>query len=266
MRIIILGSTGMLGRYMKSYFKHDLITIDRNDFNVLNLNDHDIRDILIQKGAKMGDIVLNCIGDIKQRNYSDDEYYKINTLFPIELSDVCETLGLKMIHFSTDCVFSGDRGNYLEIDKKDANDSYGISKGDGEPKNCMVIRTSIIGEELNNKLGLLEWVKSQEGKEVYGYTNHYWNGVTCLELAKIVEKIIIYRLYWTGVRHFHSPTSVSKYVLINMINSIYRLNIKLIPHETKKLDRRLKSKMDLRNFEIKELYEQIKELRHFRLD
>ena len=129
-----------------------------------------------------------------------------------------------------------------------------------------VIRTSIIGEELKNKYSLLEWVKSHQDKEIKGFTNHYWNGVTCLQLSKIIEKIMMHKHYWKGVRHMFSPRPVSKYEIVGMINDIYGLNNKIIAHETETMvDKTILSKHNhCAMMNIPDLYTQITELQQYK--
>jgi len=114
------------------------------------------------------DYIINCIGVIKP--FIDDDRAKsiyLNSLFPRELATHCKRYGIKLIHITTDCVFSGRKGNYREDDEHDCLDFYGKSKSLGEPhKDCMVIRTSIIGEEIHKNASLISWVKSMEGKKV----------------------------------------------------------------------------------------------------
>jgi dTDP-4-dehydrorhamnose reductase len=142
-----------------------------------------------------------------------------------------------MIHITTDCVFSGKDGSYNELSEHDETNDYGMSKSLGELCNATIIRTSIIGEEVQNKRSLLEWVKSNKGKDINGFVNHFWNGVTCLELSNVIYKIINEKLYWNGVRHIFSPKSVSKFELVSMINEVYNLNIKINPFETENVDK-----------------------------
>ena len=129
-----------------------------------------------------------------------------------------------------------------------------------------MIRTSIIGEELKNKYSLLEWVKSHQDKELKGFTNHYWNGVTCLQLSKIIEKIIVNKYYWKGVRHIFSPQPVSKYEIVAMINDIYGLDNTVIEYETETMvDKTLLSKYNqCEMMNIPDLYTQITELQQYR--
>jgi len=165
---------------------------------------------------------------------------------------------------TTDCVFDGKKGAYNEQDLHTATDVYGLSKSLGEPEYATVVRTSIIGEELSGKLSLLEWVKSNSGKEVNGFTNHYWNGITCLQFAKLCEKIIDSKNCWCGVRHLFSPNSVSKYELVKLISDVFDLNVVVKKFEAQDLcDRTLGSIYDKPLFEIPDLATQLEELRGF---
>ena len=184
------------------------------------------------------------------------------------LSTIASLNKMKFIHVTTDCVFSGSKGNYVETDEHDEINNYGISKSLGElGYNTTVIRTSIIGEELKNKYSLLEWVKKHNNTTLNGYTNHHWNGVTCLQLAKIINKMINENIWWNGVRHIFSPTSVTKYELVNMINHTYELNNTIEPLETENaVNKTLNSIYDVNyTFDIPELDVQINELRAFSL-
>jgi dTDP-4-dehydrorhamnose reductase len=139
-----------------------------------------------------------------------------------------------------------------------------MSKALGEPKNCTVIRTSIIGEEVNQGRSLIEWIKSEKNNNVFGFTNHFWNGVTCLQFAKICEKIIQKNLFWLGTRHIHSNT-LNKKELVELISKIYNLNVTVNQKETElACDRSLSSVCNEINlFEIPSLEKQIIELNEF---
>jgi len=137
----------------------------------------------------------------------------------------------------------------------------------GEPEESTIIRTSIIGEELRNFSSLLEWVKLNKGKEVNGYTNHIWNGITCLQFAKVCKDVIDSGKFWRGVRHITSPEAISKFDLVRLISDVYDLNIKVIPHETEtKCDRSLISVRDEIVFEVPELKKQLLEMKYFKVD
>lgn len=235
----------MLGTYISTYLKskkYDVVNISREDINNRYLNSLvDIEELLIIKGMVYGDIVINCIGVIKQRkDVGDIDFIDINTIFPRILADLCEDYGVHMIHPSTDCVFSGLRGQYSEDDPHDALDVYGKTKSLGEPPNATVIRTSIIGEELKGKLSLIEWVKSNKNKTVNGYTNHTWSGIGCLEFAKLCEKIINENMFWMGAKHVFTQEPITKNNLVELISEIYNLNVKVTPVEVPvKCDRSL---------------------------
>ena len=136
-----------------------------------------------------------------------------------------------MIHITTDCVYSGKDGSYTEGSLHDCTDVYGKTKSLGEPPNCSVIRTSIIGEEFGTSRSLIEWVKSQDGKTVNGYTDHWWNGMTCHQTAKVMEKIVRDNLYWESVRHIFTPNPISKCDLVKAISHVHQLDIKVDPVE-----------------------------------
>lgn len=267
MKIFIFGSNGMLGNYVNSYLSNDftVVNLTRNDYDISNLSINSLDKMLSVKNIEKNDIIINCAGVIpqssKQRSINSKLYFIVNSMFPVILSQLCEKYGAKMIHITTDCVFSGKDGNYDENSFHDETNDYGISKSLGELCNATIIRTSIIGEEEKNKRSLLEWVKSNKGKVINGFINHFWNGVTCLQLAQIIEQIIKENLYWNGVRHIFSPRSISKYELVSLINEIYNLNINIIPFETHKIDKTLTSIYGENNlFLIPDLQEQIKKL------
>jgi dTDP-4-dehydrorhamnose reductase len=226
-KILIVGSTGMLGNTLLRYFEglnYKVKTLNRFQIDLSKCSYSELDDKIKNSDC---DIVINCAGIIKHRkNINTSDFIAVNSLFPHRIASICENQNIKMIHITTDCVFSGKEGNYTEDCLHEVLDDYGRSKSMGEPKNCTTIRTSIIGEEKSNKLSLLEWVKSNEGKTVDGYENHYWSGVTCLQLGKVINKIIKDNQFWQGVRHVFSP-HVNKSQLINMIDEIYELNITL---------------------------------------
>ena len=271
MKIIIFGSNGMLGNYMKSYLNsfYEIIGLTRNDYDLSKLSIDSLNDLLKLKNLNENDIIINCAGVIpqasKQRDLNTRLYFTINSLFPVILSQICEKFGAKMIHITTDCVYSGKTGMYNENSIHDEINDYGMSKSLGELCKATIIRTSIIGEEVFNKRSLLEWVKSNRNKEINGYTNHFWNGVTCLQLSKIIENIISKNKYWIGIRHIFSPRAVSKYELVNIINKVYNLNIIVNEFKTEnKVDKTITTINDL-EFEIPDLEDQIMETKSFKL-
>jgi len=230
MKIFVFGHTGMLGTYLHKYFdSSEGVGRDRIDANITDwkVTWRQLRDMHMTKG----DVVLNAMGITNKVDAPVGDYLMVNSIFPRMLADYCETYDINMIHISTDCVFSGKLGGYREDDIADATDTYGLSKSLGEPRNCSVIRTSVIGENGRSKRDLLEWVRGQTSCNIFGYTNHYWNGITCLQYAEVCEKIISTNGYWKGVRHIFSPRAVSKCELVETINEVYGCNNTIAPVE-----------------------------------
>jgi dTDP-4-dehydrorhamnose reductase len=267
--LIILGENGMLGTYIKKYFQTKtsmkLICVNRQMFDVF-IDPIEKLETILEPYLSDKTVIFNAIGAIPQVTSNLTEHYiKINTEFPHKLSLLCESYSTKMIHPSTDCVYIGTKGNYIETDFHDETNIYGTSKSRGEPTNCTIIRTSIIGEEVTNKKSLVEWVKNNRYGEINGYANHYWNGITCLQYAKIIEQMILNNIFWKGVRHIYSPTTVSKYKLVSMINDTYKLCIKINKFETNTtVDKSLSSIYEENKlFGVAELIDQIAEMRDF---
>ncbi len=263
--LAVIGSSGMLGYAVSSYFSH-------KGYNVKGISrkDYDIVQDPLDKLERLLDgceVVINCAGVIKPtitKNTVED-ILKINAIFPRNLAKLCNKKNIKCFHITTDCVYSGKKGNYTEEDYFDAEDLYGLSKNAGETSDCMVIRTSIIGEENGNSRSLLEWAKSQAGKEVNGFINHWWNGVTTLYLAEIIEKILLNNLYQKGIYHIYSQNYVNKYELLGIFNEIYKLKMKINPISAEvAINRCLSSIYDLSNIvSIKQIKQQINEMKEF---
>lgn len=267
MKVFIFGSNGMLGKYVSKFLSdyYDIVNLTRNELDLLTVDYDSLLKKLVDIGVSTDSVVINCAGMIKQRLDVDDlDFIKVNTLFPRLLEKVCNSINCKLIHPTTDCVYTGKDGFYDEKQDFDVGDVYGMSKALGEPKNCTVIRGSIIGEEINYKKSLVEWIKSNKDSSIFGYTNHYWNGVTCLQWAKICKNIIDKKMYWNGCKHILSDT-VTKFELTSMINEEYNLSINITPKETDiKCNRTLSSIYDdYKKFNIPTLKQQIKEMKEF---
>lgn len=243
---IIFGSQGMLGHQLVDYITqqdYETISYSRADFDiVVDLSDLPYMFERIDTRFKDYDIiVVNCTGIIPHRKCDYYNTISVNTQFPHVLSKLCKKLKWKFIHITTDCVYDGLEGLYHERAIPNNTSLYSVSKSLGEPLTSTVIRTSIIGEEIYWKTGLLEWVKSNRDGCVSGYSNHLWNGVTCLMLSKIILQMYQHDIWWKGVRHITSPDIVSKCELINDIQQEYRLNVSVIPINTTKCNRSLTS-------------------------
>jgi dTDP-4-dehydrorhamnose reductase len=190
------------------------------------------------------DVVINCIGIIKQLPIAKDPITSItiNALFPHRLAQASQTVGARMIHISTDCVFSGSKGNYKETDIPDANDLYGRTKllGEVEYSHCVTLRTSIIGHELKGKHGLIEWFLSQEGK-VRGFTRAIYSGLPTVEMAKIIAEYVLPCGYLHGLYHVSSEP-ISKYDMLKIVAEKYGKKIEIEPASDIVIDRSLDSK------------------------
>jgi dTDP-4-dehydrorhamnose reductase len=268
MKVFVLGSNGMLGRYVYKYLSnyYSTIEVNRDKFDVSECISLKLETILKDLDFSKNDIVINCIGTIKPRvdELGVTNCIITNSLFPHILSDVVDKLGGRVIHPTTDCVYEGEKGNYNEKDPHDIKDIYGRSKSLGENHFSTLIRTSIIGEELFNKRSLVEWVKSNANGKINGFTNHYWNGMTCLEFAKLCKNIIDTENFWKGVKHIYSNT-VSKFELLNIINDVYNLKIEITPTVSdSKIDRTL-STVFPNFYEIISLRDQIIEMKNFQI-
>ena len=145
-------------------------------------------------GRAKPEAVINCVGLIKQRDETSDKALtlRINAEFPHRLAKRCGEAGARLIHFSTDCIFAGTKGNYTESDPSDAADLYGQSKHQGEvaDPHSVTLRTSVIGHELGTNLALLDWFLSQRGQAISGFTKAIYSGFTTLEMARIVDRIL----------------------------------------------------------------------------
>ena len=200
-----------------------------------NIRADDLRSVHNAIDITEPDVVINCIGIVKQLPAAQDplQSISINALFPHQLAKICQQKNVRMIHMSTDCVFSGHKGNYTETDPSDAEDLYGKTKylGEVDYPGCLTIRTSIIGRELETKHGLIEWFLSQEGKTVSGYKKAIFSGLTTIALSEIIAEIIINHPHLSGVYQIASEP-ISKYDLLNLVNKIYGLKIRIDPDET----------------------------------
>lgn len=222
--ILILGANGMLGSMLLFYFKSyhsdlDILGLTKSEFNALN-DDITKLDTYIQSTP----IIINCIGAIPQKNYNNEEYIMLNTQFPKLLSTYCKNNNIKLIHISTNCVFSGKNKNYVETDMPDAQDDYGYSKYLGEPSYGLIIRCSVIGPEKHTFCGLMEWFLHTQTNEVNGFTDSFWNGLTTLELTKIILDIIKKDLFDNKVLHYYSEDTASKYEILEHINKLFCMN------------------------------------------
>ena len=269
MKVFVLGASGMIGNYVCHYIKGS-VGVLRSQVNALHIRKELFFKEMITLGAKEGDVIINTIGITNKHTDNFMDFIVVNSLFPRLLADYCEEHSINMIHLSTDCVFSGEKGQYSEYDDHDDQNIYGISKSAGEPRNCSIIRTSIIAENKNNSKDLLEWVRKTKNGVLYGYTHHFWNGITGLQFAKICKEIIDKNIFWRGVVHIFSPDSISKHDLIQIISDVYELNNTIKDsasrtkhNETPHCDRTLISVHKIK-FNIPPIREQLIELKNYK--
>lgn len=232
MTVAVLGANGMLGRYMSKVLstEHDVQSVTRDNIDLTKFEEYP--NFMKYLSENKIDCIVNCAGSIKPAvdKQNTHKTFMCNTVFPQYLGHISQYMDIPVVHITTDCVFSGKTGNYSEFHKSDVFDAYGLSKRLGESRYICNIRTSIIGEEVENKYSLIEWAKSNKGKEVNGYTNHTWNGLTCLELSKYILYLINNNAIMNGIEHIHSEV-VTKYELLQLISDAFNLDLKITPVE-----------------------------------
>ncbi len=247
-KILVIGVAGMLGHvvyeYLKTLSKYFMLNPTSQENNSPDIFLLDVRDqckVEMYLRKVKPDVVINCVGvliDESARNI--EKAIRVNSLFPHHLSRMGFDLNYKLIHISTDCVFSGKAGSYLEDSFQDGSTIYARTKSLGEivNKKDLTIRTSIIGPELKaTGTGLFHWFFHQSG-EIEGYENVFWTGVTTLELAKAIDSFIKQDI--KGLFHFVPKEKISKYDLLNLFKKIWKKNdITIKPNDKKKSDKSL---------------------------
>lgn len=269
-KVLIIGSKGMAGHMIKEYLtqkRYDVYgtfrekeekNLEVNEFYLDAFDKEKLEEIL--KKVKP-DFVINCIGILNQfaENNPDIAIY-VNGYFPHYLDRLSEKYGYKLIHITTDCVFSGKKGNYTEDDFRDADSYYGRSKAIGEVNNnrTLTFRTSIIGPDINKDgIGLFNWFMKQEGK-IRGYSNVFWSGVTTLELAKAIESSFGQNI--SGLIHLVNNEKISKYDLLKLFSKYMNKDIEIEKYEDYFSDKSLiRTKEDFR-YKVPKYEKMIEEL------
>jgi len=257
MKVLILGGSGMLGHKLwqvaAEHFE-TYATVRQTPavytryglFDTARLQGHvsaeDFDSVTRAIALVRPDVTVNCIGIVKQAAAAQDPVTSIaiNALFPHRLAYLCRAAGSRLIHISTDCVFSGRLGNYAEDDQSDAEDLYGRTKFLGEVgmENCLTLRTSIIGRELESSSGLVEWFLGQEGKRVRGYKRAIFSGFTTLALAETIVQLIAEHPELHGLWQV-AAEPINKYDLLSLVKDAYGADIRIEPEETVAIDRSL---------------------------
>jgi dTDP-4-dehydrorhamnose reductase len=202
----------------------------------------DIQSVIDALARVRPNVVINCVGIIKQLPTAHDPLISltVNSVLPHRLHRLCQAAGSRLIHFSTDCVFRGDKGMYTEDDPSDAIDLYGRTKFLGETAGAgaLTLRTSIIGRELETRSGLVEWFLSQRGKRVSGYTRAIYTGFTTHAMARILRTIMAEHPELSGTVQVASDP-ISKHDLLKLLRSAYHADIEVVPEDATRIDRSL---------------------------
>jgi len=258
MRVLVMGASGMLGNAMlrvlaeadgmeafgtarstlaSQYFSSSLR--DRITFGV-DVGNHDLLHKVLTEIKP--NVVINCIGIVIHMDQTYDDQLEVlstNTLFPHRLARLCGLSGTRLVHVTSDCVFSGTRGGYRESDPSDSVELYGKSKSLGEVDypHAITLRTSLVGHALFNGHGLIDWFLSQESS-VKGYARAIFSGLPTVELARVVRDIVIPKPELSGVYHVASEP-ISKLELLRLVAEVYDKSIDIVPDEAVVIDRSL---------------------------
>jgi dTDP-4-dehydrorhamnose reductase len=265
---MILGCTGLIGHQIYNHFsllnEYEVLGISNSrivsDENIrIDLQNPNSLKFILQEFKP--NIIINCVGILIRESMQNPlKAILLNALLPHKLIELSDEINAKLIHISTDCVFSGNKGNYGELDVKDGISIYSKSKALGEINNSrhLTLRTSVIGPEIDNTGDeLFNWFMLQEG-QINGYDKSIWSGVTTFLLAQIVHKSL--ELNLTGIYNVTSPTPISKYELLHLLNT-YKKN----KNSINKIDGIISDKclVDTRqelNFEYPNYYQMVKEM------
>lgn len=259
MKVLVLGIAGMLGHKLCQVLAPACDVTGTVRGSVSEISDYGILpesnivgSVDATDVARLGrvieqvrpDVVVNCVGIIKSRAEAKDRLLSIwvNSLFPHQLYQTCRQAGARLIHISTDCVFSGAKGNYREEDVSDAEDIYGKTKylGEVSGEGALTMRTSLIGRELSKTTGLVEWFLSNRGGQVNGFTNAIFSGFPTLHLSRIIADIIAHHPNLSGMWHISSEP-ISKFELLTLIRDRMRLDIAINEEPEFRCDRSLDS-------------------------
>lgn len=260
MRVLVLGASGMLGsavfREFDGHAPHEVWGLVRNEAFLPYFSPTQQRriltgvDVLDEAALRAAfervrpDAVINCVGLIKQKEHVEDPLVvlPINAMLPHRLAALCAPGNIRLLHISTDCVFSGRKGMYTEDDPSDAEDLYGKSKYIGELRDAahaVTLRTSIIGRELNSRRALVDWFLAQQGS-VHGFRRSIFSGMTAIELARVMRDVVLPDASLHGLYHV-SSAPISKFDLLKLVAAQYEKAIDVLPDDGLVIDRSLDS-------------------------
>jgi len=257
MRVLVLGASGMLGnamlRVLDEYESLEVYGTARScdvgrffpakiSARLMTGVDVENQDTLMKAFCQVRpQVVINCVGLIKQLAEAGDPLRSIpvNALLPHRLARLCAVSSARLVHISTDCVFSGEKGGYTELDPSDARDLYGQSKYLGEINDpgSITLRTSIIGHALNSSNGLIDWFLGQQG-QCRGFTKAVFSGLPTVVLAQIIGDVIIPDSELHGMYHIASDP-IAKFDLLKLVAGVYGKSIEIVPDDSLQIDRSL---------------------------
>jgi dTDP-4-dehydrorhamnose reductase len=257
MRALVLGGAGMLGHRLWRELDQRMdafVAVRRPFAEYESLSWFDERRVVERVDATNDadvdrafafarpDVVFNAVGIVKQRQEANDAAgtIAVNALLPHRLAARCGAAGARLIHISTDCVFSGERGKYSESDVPDANDLYGRSKLLGEVSDdaCLTVRTSMVGREIRSSRGLIEWFLSRRGQSVPGFTRARFSGLSTPELSRVLANVAEHHRDLSGVWHV-AGEPIAKHDLLTLVNETFGLGSAIEPDESLVCDRTL---------------------------
>jgi dTDP-4-dehydrorhamnose reductase len=257
MKILILGGSGMLGHKLWQVLSrtHECFVTFRKSFDAyrafgifderrsvchVDVLRHDVLERVFASVSPQ--VVVNAVGIVKQLKEATDPLrsLEINAALPHRLALLCRRAGARLIHVSTDCVFSGERGCYIESDVTDARDLYGRTKALGEVTcdGCLTLRTSMVGRELETSHGLVEWFLGQRGGTVKGFSRAIFSGLVTAELARIIDRLICEQRDFSGLYHL-AALPISKYELLCRVRDRLSVPVTIIPDDSVSCDRSL---------------------------
>ncbi len=260
MKILVIGASGMIGSTVLR------VLDEKKDWQVFgSIRDESVKkffsasigerliagvdvdhqDVLVKLLDQIRpDVVVNCAGLTKHKPEAEDPLISIpiNALMPHRLAGLCKLVGARLIHVSTDCVFSGEKGGYVEDDFADARDVYGKSKALGEVDypHAVTLRTSTIGHELQTQYGLLDWFLSQDGK-CKGYNRAVFSGLPTVVFAQVIRDVVIPNKALSGLYHV-AAKPINKFDLLKIIAEVYGKSIEIVADDKLKIDRSLDAK------------------------
>jgi dTDP-4-dehydrorhamnose reductase len=249
-KILIFGGDGMLGHRLRRMLapRHDVRVTLRSapaggaENASVGIDARNIDAVTQVLNTWRPEAVVNCIGVVKQRSEANDAIVsiEINALWPHRLAAACRIIGARMVHLSTDCVFSGEKGRYTEEDVPDPHDLYGRTKllGEVAGEGCVTLRTSIIGTELGRRGSLIEWYLAQRG-QIRGFTRAIYTGFTTQEMSRIIERVLLQHPELSGLWHVASEPIDKCDLLMRLTRLLGRRDVTVVPDSSFVCDRSL---------------------------